>query len=873
MLTIKIKKYLALAMAVVIGSAGIPEMITANDTIYAETSEYIKEQTLLNTGEPPIFGEASDEEKRIDSASFGASSELGVETHTAEELLDFIASHPFVAGNKTSWDKAPSTKPPYDPGEISETTRTSTLNLLNTIRYIAGLNADVVIDPDYEKLAQAASLVNSVNEIMTHYPSQPAGMSDDLYELGRTGAGSSNIGCSMATSPEILGGLESMLLSGWVGDSDSSNIDRLGHRRWVLNPGMGKTGFGAVKKENASGSFPYRMDTAMYAFDHSHQETNVRVAWPAQLTPIEYFNQSSWDHDAWSLSTGHSQDINNVRVTLSRASDGKTWSFSKESSDGDFYVENSSYGQSGCIIFRPNNVSAYKSGDIYHVDITGLSGGDASYDVRFFSAKQKITKVTEVELDQSELILGIGDTVLLKASVLPKNATDKSVSWSSSDPSVAAVTQNGAVTAVGAGEATITVTTTDGSHTAECLVKVRSDLTITFHSNGGSEVASQTVAFRNRIEKPSNPKKTGFLFNGWFTDEALTEGWNFEDIATASMTLYAKWTVNPETVTGNQSPITEDELVLVKGESYPVSALLELSDTTGVKYVSSNKKAATVNAKGIVKGGNEAGYAEITAYRTVKEGKKTRKKILATLDMENEVPVMQKKDTIQKRDEVIKAEQYLSGITRRAPLTWTSSKPYVAEINEKTGEITIKNKGTVRITAAFGEGKNSVKYATTLTVSIPQMSKTEMKLLTGQKTTISIKNTKKPVSWSVSGNDAADEIQYEVNPKNGNQVSVLGKTAGEITLIASVEGEDYSCRITIPRPEVKKSEVTIKVGKKANIGLKNTKLKVSEVKWNSENTEYAVVDEKGNVTGVSAGDTVLTTNAGGVKNTVLVHVK
>ena len=83
--------------------------------------------------------------------------------------------------------------------------------------------------------------------------------------------------------------------------------------------------------------------------------------------------------------------------------------------------------------------------------------------------------VTGVSLDQSALTITEGDTVQLTATVEPSNATNKGVTWSSSAENVATV-EDGNVTAVGAGEATITVTTEDGSCTANCTVTVREDV-------------------------------------------------------------------------------------------------------------------------------------------------------------------------------------------------------------------------------------------------------------------------------------------------------------------------------------------------------------------------------------------------------------
>lgn len=81
--------------------------------------------------------------------------------------------------------------------------------------------------------------------------------------------------------------------------------------------------------------------------------------------------------------------------------------------------------------------------------------------------------VTGVELNTSQVELDqIGDVYQLKADVKPAGATNKSVSWASSNPSVAMVDDNGSVTAVSNGTTTITVTTEDGDYTATCEVTV-----------------------------------------------------------------------------------------------------------------------------------------------------------------------------------------------------------------------------------------------------------------------------------------------------------------------------------------------------------------------------------------------------------------
>jgi len=82
-----------------------------------------------------------------------------------------------------------------------------------------------------------------------------------------------------------------------------------------------------------------------------------------------------------------------------------------------------------------------------------------------------IVPVENVTLNKAETTIGIGAAENLVATVLPSNATDKAVTWSSSNPAVATVS-DGVVTGVAAGPATITVMTNDGGKTAACNVTV-----------------------------------------------------------------------------------------------------------------------------------------------------------------------------------------------------------------------------------------------------------------------------------------------------------------------------------------------------------------------------------------------------------------
>ena len=67
-------------------------------------------------------------------------------------------------------------------------------------------------------------------------------------------------------------------------------------------------------------------------------------------------------------------------------------------------------------------------------------------------------------------------------------------------------------------------------------------VTVGFESNGGSAVASQTVAFGGRATKPADPTRAGYTFGGWFSDEGLTSVYDFNTSVERPTTLYAKWT-------------------------------------------------------------------------------------------------------------------------------------------------------------------------------------------------------------------------------------------------------------------------------------------------------------------------------------------
>ena len=115
--------------------------------------------------------------------------------------------------------------------------------------------------------------------------------------------------------------------------------------------------------------------------------------------------------------------------------------------------------------------TAEMNGYQYRCVVTGKDG-EVTSDAATLTVTAPTVPVTGVTLDHTELSLFTGDSAALTATVKPDDAANKKVTWSSSESGVAAVDGNGKVTALKAGNTTITVTTEDGSKTATCKVTV-----------------------------------------------------------------------------------------------------------------------------------------------------------------------------------------------------------------------------------------------------------------------------------------------------------------------------------------------------------------------------------------------------------------
>jgi hypothetical protein len=149
--------------------------------------------------------------------------------------------------------------------------------------------------------------------------------------------------------------------------------------------------------------------------------------------------------------------------------DGELYNLAKEGASGELEYSVNRDGVSYSFIMNVSfdNSTINKSGRLSAVLPFKTYGEN-----RFILRRSTPTvAATGVSLDRTSMAMGVNDTEQLEATVAPSNATDKTVTWTSSNDSVATVV-DGLVTAEATGSATITVETADGGFTDTCSITV-----------------------------------------------------------------------------------------------------------------------------------------------------------------------------------------------------------------------------------------------------------------------------------------------------------------------------------------------------------------------------------------------------------------
>ena len=187
--------------------------------------------------------------------------------------------------------------------------------------------------------------------------------------------------------------------------------------------------------------------------------------------------------------------------------------------------------------------------------VTAVGAGTAVITVTLNSvyARCKITVTDTIEVNsitmkkQSVRILE-GEQAKLEATVLPENATNKNINWSSSDENIAVVDQSGNVTGIKAGTATVTATAEDGEKKVDCTVSVIKDKTIeykvTFASNKAEGTAPDEMRATggSKITLPGNPfHREGYQFTGWNDGKKIYQEKDIYRMPFENVTFTAQW--------------------------------------------------------------------------------------------------------------------------------------------------------------------------------------------------------------------------------------------------------------------------------------------------------------------------------------------
>lgn len=149
------------------------------------------------------------------------------------------------------------------------------------------------------------------------------------------------------------------------------------------------------------------------------------------------------------------------------------------------------------------SVPTTAQGTTYYYCVATNEQGSATSTIAEVTVTEPV-HATGVTLDKISASVKQGKTITLTATVAPEDAANKNVTWSSSDTSVATVS-NGVVTGVTTGNALITATTEDGSHTASCTVTVTTSLPpkMLYDFNDATDVSSMAY--------PSHPNTGEYL--------------------------------------------------------------------------------------------------------------------------------------------------------------------------------------------------------------------------------------------------------------------------------------------------------------------------------------------------------------------------
>ncbi|MBQ7587655.1 MAG: Ig-like domain-containing protein [Lachnospiraceae bacterium] len=507
---------------------------------------------------------------------------------------------------------------------------------------------------------------------------------------------------------------------------------------------------------------------------------------------------------------------------------------------------------------------------------------------------KKKTDVTGITVSPTARTITEDEEFTITATVSPDNATDKGVTWSSSDTAVATVDENGKVTGISAGEAIITATTVDGGYTAECVVTVtgsKIDVTgITVDPTARTiEENEEFIIVATIIPDNATDKSVTFTSSDPLV-AAVDEDGKVTGISEGEATIIAttndgnkkarcKVTVlkRKKDVTG--ITVEPASKTINTGEEFIISPTVTPDDATdkSVTWTSSDTDIAVVDRDGKVTG-KAPGTVTITA--TTNDGGFTAGCTVTVIEEEEERVILNKYDiSLYEGDrELIIATVKPDSVADKS-VTWSSSDPAVATVDEH-GWIEAVKAGVAVITATSKNGKTADCIVTVISRTVPVESITadpvSKTIFIGESffitTTITPADaTDKGVTWS-----SDDPVIASVY-----RGSVTGYSIGTTTVRVRTNdgGKEASCIVTVKeRPvEVKSiildpTEDQIFINETLPISAKVLPENAMDktLKWTTNNPSVATVDDNGNVRGVGLGEAVITARASNGVNAVCI---
>ncbi|GAP72295.1 endoglucanase [Candidatus Symbiothrix dinenymphae] len=348
--------------------------------------------------------------------------------------------------------------------------------------------------------------------------------------------------------------------------------------------------------------------------------------------------------------------------------------------------------------------------------------------------------VTSVTLSKTTATLGIGTTQQLIATAAPIRATNKTVTWSSSNTSIVTVSASGVVTAKAAGTATITATTADGGKTATCVVTATSVAVVAITLS--NTIATLTIGTTQQLTATVAPTNATNKTITWSSSDtsiatvsATSGAVTAKAAGTATITATAAdgggetatcaVTVNPVAVIA--VTLSNTTATLTIGTTQQLTATVAPLNATNktVMWGSSDTSIATVSATSGVVTAKAAGTATITA--TAADGSGTTATCMVTVNERN-VSVTDITIDATNIELIVGATQQLTATVQPTNATnqtvsWRSNFTNIATVSA-TGEITAKTPGTAIIMATAADGGKTKSCVVKVTAPVPTYTMT-----------------------------------------------------------------------------------------------------------------------------------------------------